>query len=684
LKALFDDQTYKEVTGASGYEYLTIPFQSNPAYVWSNMPSAQTLFAGQSQYKAKMDLTGYEQARLFAAVQTAGVTAAILRVYYDGNTNQLAATGGQGDVSLQFAGIQDSGWFDIASGAKKADTALWLYGLNGDGAADPAFNMVYLVLRRAIAGGGGGGGADEKAKVTSADTTTNYLDSKIVAGSNITKTILNPGGNEQLQISAAGAAADEKAKVSTNDTTTDFLYSKIAAGSGISKSILNPGGNEQIQIAATGGGGGGYYGVRAEDYISSGDGSPGNPYNASAIQSAVNALPSRGGIVFIRAGVWEGASRIVVNTAEKHVIFQGEGTWWRQQYGKTTNRMRLGTHVIAGFDCWTPCDFYDMCISPVGLAKGAHGVRFIIDPNYMTNDYDWLAGMAFKRCKFLLCDTGFTVIGQNMTSTEQFQLWGLLMEQCGFVNCNRGMRIDKTDFDWYPTTSGGFRCVFRQLEARSCTGGEGFRFNIGSSKLVMEHMLLEGCGASGPGYAFYVNSYFDGGCSIQNINDGDGSNSDDFAYIYAGRAGYVRGLDYGGGNNLTEGVWIGGRGYFRVGRSAGTGQVTIGTGQEIILEGEPGLTLSVASPIDQPANVLILRAPTGTGYLGSTSPGGSPYTYTNLDSCIEEVMVVGGTYSDITRGGQSIGTPRSVILSPGDSIVITYTAAPTLRRFSIM
>src|SRR3990167_6515230 len=53
----------------------------------------------------------------------------------------------------------------------------------------------------------------------------------------------------------------------------------------------------------------GYYGVRAEDYITSGNGTRASPYNASAIQNAIDALPAQGGIVFVKAGFffWGGA-----------------------------------------------------------------------------------------------------------------------------------------------------------------------------------------------------------------------------------------------------------------------------------------------------------------------------------------------------------------------------------------
>jgi hypothetical protein len=72
-----------------------------------------------------------------------------------------------------------------------------------------------------------------------------------VAGTGISKTILNPGANETLSIACTITDTDIKAKVSANDTTTDYLNSKIVAGTGISKTILNPGANETLEIAAT-------------------------------------------------------------------------------------------------------------------------------------------------------------------------------------------------------------------------------------------------------------------------------------------------------------------------------------------------------------------------------------------------------------------------------------------------
>ena len=53
-------------------------------------------------------------------------------------------------------------------------------------------------------------------------------------------------------ISISGAADTFKAKVSANDTTEDFLENKIIAGTGIDVSVDNEGGNEDLRITISG------------------------------------------------------------------------------------------------------------------------------------------------------------------------------------------------------------------------------------------------------------------------------------------------------------------------------------------------------------------------------------------------------------------------------------------------
>ena len=90
-------------------------------------------------------------------------------------------------------------------------------------------------------------------KVTSADTTNRFLGGgggALQAGSGITLTVGSAGADETLTV-ASSVTLDGKAKVSTNDTTPNFLENKIVAGSNITVAVLNDGGNETVQITAT-------------------------------------------------------------------------------------------------------------------------------------------------------------------------------------------------------------------------------------------------------------------------------------------------------------------------------------------------------------------------------------------------------------------------------------------------
>lgn len=72
--------------------------------------------------------------------------------------------------------------------------------------------------------GTGGSGADELVKVTAADTTADYLASKIAAGSNVSLSTLNPGANEQLEISASLAGGSAANAFGYNDTAQNMSY----------------------------------------------------------------------------------------------------------------------------------------------------------------------------------------------------------------------------------------------------------------------------------------------------------------------------------------------------------------------------------------------------------------------------------------------------------------------------
>lgn len=96
----------------------------------------------------------------------------------------------------------------------------------------------------------GSSSSDELVKVSAADTTPGYLDPKIVGGSDVTTgsivttVILNPGADEDLEISAI----NNKIAITLNDTRPTYLDGKLSAGGGLGRNILNPGAVEIYEM----------------------------------------------------------------------------------------------------------------------------------------------------------------------------------------------------------------------------------------------------------------------------------------------------------------------------------------------------------------------------------------------------------------------------------------------------
>jgi hypothetical protein len=86
-------------------------------------------------------------------------------------------------------------------------------------------------------------------KVSGADTKTNFLNEKISVGTNISKSIENPGGDEKLKIECT--AQDIKVKVSETDSQADYLQPKLVAGNNITITKQTAGSVESLKIEAT-------------------------------------------------------------------------------------------------------------------------------------------------------------------------------------------------------------------------------------------------------------------------------------------------------------------------------------------------------------------------------------------------------------------------------------------------
>lgn len=107
-----------------------------------------------------------------------------------------------------------------------------------------------LVVRPYIPAGGAGGaaGMDELVRVSGADDIAGFLAAKLVAGPGVSLDILDPGGVEQILISAAGSLLDQLVKVSADDDAAGFLADKLVAGTNITFTVLDPGGDEDIRL----------------------------------------------------------------------------------------------------------------------------------------------------------------------------------------------------------------------------------------------------------------------------------------------------------------------------------------------------------------------------------------------------------------------------------------------------
>ena len=97
----------------------------------------------------------------------------------------------------------------------------------------------------------GGGGGTSRVKVSANDTTENYLESKIVAGTGVSIATLNDGANETLAISTNESS---QVKVSAADTTKNYLENKITAGANVAITKNGTGADETLEISASSGG----------------------------------------------------------------------------------------------------------------------------------------------------------------------------------------------------------------------------------------------------------------------------------------------------------------------------------------------------------------------------------------------------------------------------------------------
>lgn len=140
----------KDTSGGYFWQRLDLAIQNvlikGTKTIWTDMPAALTEL--DSGWRARADLTKFNQVRLFVGISVAGSASAKVRGQYSTDlTTWYYLDGSTGpSVSIAGGGLNESAWADLVSGAR-ADVYFRWVGIDGDGAADPEIGRIELQFR---------------------------------------------------------------------------------------------------------------------------------------------------------------------------------------------------------------------------------------------------------------------------------------------------------------------------------------------------------------------------------------------------------------------------------------------------------------------------------------------------------------------------------------------------------
>lgn len=122
-------------------------------FAMTNATLAERFAGNATRHLTMVNLAGHTQVRLIVNKQVVGTAGSLFRAkYYTsynttvGNFLQLGLSA-QVETSMAALGMFDSGWMDLALGARNDGICIGFTELGGDGAADPATGAVILMFR---------------------------------------------------------------------------------------------------------------------------------------------------------------------------------------------------------------------------------------------------------------------------------------------------------------------------------------------------------------------------------------------------------------------------------------------------------------------------------------------------------------------------------------------------------
>jgi hypothetical protein len=133
----------QDVGGPAGASQLDVVLV-NPAFIWTNMPAAETELVNNASVRFKIDLTGYTEYRWMVNVNVVGAATADLRVQYAADDVTYADL--SSEIAINTLGRKVTAWEALPVGAR-ADVFLRVMGKQGNGTADPNLSQLRLQVR---------------------------------------------------------------------------------------------------------------------------------------------------------------------------------------------------------------------------------------------------------------------------------------------------------------------------------------------------------------------------------------------------------------------------------------------------------------------------------------------------------------------------------------------------------
>ncbi len=410
-----------------------------------------------------------------------------------------------------------------------------------------------------------------------------------------------------------------------------------------------------------------------------------DPWPGSAIQNAINDVPSTGGIVYIPQGSWLLSSDIIVR-GKNNLTIMGAG--------KATRLFNTGS---ARF-------FFDGGSTSLTALQGLHLTRFQFDPTQMSvisgtnpvrlrNCVDsrvsgcWFRGHPNNAVSVLLVEGGAknSVIDNNFVAD-----FGGAQLQCNPLGgtANNALIVANNHLDSSNMLIIGWNKVL-------------ISNNLLTNQLLGNSIYL-GWSSTGLGTnngITVVGNVVDCGtgnnATIQGIAQTPGNAGFINDLIIVGN--HVRGLiakivmdDTNSTGSLTHSrVLIAGNALRASSTGAGNCQIDIrgyNTSVSDVLVAFNRLSGGSTPAVSTDAATSDARIYGNKGVpspgVSAISVGASPFTYTNNDFTPEAVYISGGTVSNISKDSMTIfqGTPATVWLEPGESVTVTYGVAPTVTK----